>query len=504
MSYKRLTIAMLVAFSVLRLAYLFYSPFAISPDEAHYWEWSRRLAPSYYSKGPGVAYAIAFFTSIFGANEFGIRIGAVFFSALAGYVLYLLGEGLFKSPRTGFYSALLINITPIYSIGSILMTTDVLLVFFWSLTVLCVWKALNDNSGGGWWYAAGLSGGFGFLGKYTIALLFPSVVLFLIFSKREKKWLKRPEPYGGGLLALLAVTPVIYWNIVNGQVTIRHTMGQAHLGGGTLSLGPLFEFIGSQIGLITPLIFAGLAYGLYRSAKEGLKDGGGPLLAFFTGAPVLLFFIFESVRAKVQANWAVASFITAFPASVWAFENLYGRAGQSGKRALRVLAVLGISLGVVGTIIAYFPSIIEPVAKRIITGPPYNRVTGWRELGDKVSEVKSEMEKNGRVFVASDTYQITSELAFYTEGNPVAYNFNTGGRRMNQYDLWPGYNSLKGYDAVYVKGGVAGAEGVVLDAFDRCEKEVFTVYRDKRPLKEFSVFRCFNFKGLKEQGVDRY
>lgn len=492
---------MLAVFSVLRLAYLLYGPFGISPDEAHYWEWSRRLALSYYSKGPGVAYVIAFFTAIFGANEFGIRIGAVLFSALAGYLLYLLGEGLFKSARVGFYSALLINITPIYSIGSILMTTDVLLVFFWSLTVLCVWKALNNSPG--WWYAAGLSGGLGFLGKYTVALLFPAFVLFLIFSKSEKKWLKRPEPYGGALLALFAVTPVIYWNIINGQVTIRHTMGQAHLGGGTLSLGPLFEFIGSQIGLITPLIFAGLVYGLYLSAKEGRKEPG-PLLAFFTGAPILLFFIFESVRAKVQANWAIASFITAFPASVWAFENLYKRAGQGGRSALRVLAVLGISVGVLGTAIAYFPSIIEPVAKRIITGPPYNRVTGWRELGDKVSAIKTEMEKNGRVFVASDTYQITSELALYTKGNPVTYNFNLGNRRMNQYDLWPGYNSLKGYDAVYVKGGAVEAEGVVLEAFDRCEREVFTVYRHGSPLKEFSVFRCSNFKGLKEQGVERY
>ena len=27
-------------------------------DEAHYWMWSERLAPSYFSKGPGVAFAI--------------------------------------------------------------------------------------------------------------------------------------------------------------------------------------------------------------------------------------------------------------------------------------------------------------------------------------------------------------------------------------------------------------------------------------------------------------
>ena len=27
-------------------------------DEAHYWMWSERLAPGYFSKGPGIAFAI--------------------------------------------------------------------------------------------------------------------------------------------------------------------------------------------------------------------------------------------------------------------------------------------------------------------------------------------------------------------------------------------------------------------------------------------------------------
>jgi len=42
-------------------------------DEAHYWMWSERLAPAYFSKGPGVAFAIRASTMIFGANEFGVR-----------------------------------------------------------------------------------------------------------------------------------------------------------------------------------------------------------------------------------------------------------------------------------------------------------------------------------------------------------------------------------------------------------------------------------------------
>src|SRR6266581_607000 len=43
----------------LRIAYLAYDcPLDLAPDEAHYWDWSRHLDWSYYSKGPLVAYLI--------------------------------------------------------------------------------------------------------------------------------------------------------------------------------------------------------------------------------------------------------------------------------------------------------------------------------------------------------------------------------------------------------------------------------------------------------------
>src|ERR1700741_1963750 len=56
----RLVAAFLVlGAAALHLAYLAYDcPLDLSPDEAHYWDWSRHLDWSYYSKGPLVAYLI--------------------------------------------------------------------------------------------------------------------------------------------------------------------------------------------------------------------------------------------------------------------------------------------------------------------------------------------------------------------------------------------------------------------------------------------------------------
>lgn len=506
MRYKGPLIAVLLAFAAMRIIYVSTSPLGLSPDEAHYWEWSRRLDLSYYSKGPGVAYVIAFFTRILGNTVLGVRMGAVAFSTLASFMLYLFGKEVFGSEKTGFYSALLLNITPVFSVGSILMTTDVILAFFWITAVYCIKKAL-DGKGAGWWYLAGAFTGLGFLGKYTMALIFPCVFLFLLSSRERWHWFKKPGPYAAGLTSLAFSTPVILWNIMNGQVTIKHTMGQTHMGNGVFSVIPPLEFLASQAGLITPFIFAGLVYGVSKAAREGLRDRDtGLSLLFFTSAPLFVFFLIVSFHSKVQANWAIASYVTATPAAVWALGRLYGDSARSWKRVLKAAYFIGAFTGVLASIVLYYPLTVEAVGiKNILSGPPYNRVTGWKELGGKVSEIKEEMDKMGRTFIMSDTYQITSELAFYTRGNPVTYNIYTGARRMNQYDLWPGIEGLAGYNALYVKGGAAGAEGLVTDAFGRCDKEVFTVYHGEKPLKEFSIFRCYGFKGIKrEDGVKSY
>src|SRR5438128_7636083 len=50
---------LVLASAGLHLGYLAYQcPLDLAPDEAHYWDWSRHLDWSYYSKGPLVAYLI--------------------------------------------------------------------------------------------------------------------------------------------------------------------------------------------------------------------------------------------------------------------------------------------------------------------------------------------------------------------------------------------------------------------------------------------------------------
>ena len=49
----------------------------LAPDEAQYWDWSRTLQWSYYSKGPLIAFINYVGTAFLGATEFGVRAGAM-------------------------------------------------------------------------------------------------------------------------------------------------------------------------------------------------------------------------------------------------------------------------------------------------------------------------------------------------------------------------------------------------------------------------------------------
>ena len=56
MSHTRAVWLFLLGLTAIRFTMLGTSD--LSFDEAHYWMWSDRLAPAYFSKGPGIAFAI--------------------------------------------------------------------------------------------------------------------------------------------------------------------------------------------------------------------------------------------------------------------------------------------------------------------------------------------------------------------------------------------------------------------------------------------------------------
>src|SRR5256885_16900742 len=92
-----LLIVYLVACAIANVIYLNRNcPIDLSGDEAQYWDWSRRLDLSYYSKGPLVAYVIRASCAIFGETMPAVRYPAVVLGAGTSVFAYLLTSQLFQ------------------------------------------------------------------------------------------------------------------------------------------------------------------------------------------------------------------------------------------------------------------------------------------------------------------------------------------------------------------------------------------------------------------------
>lgn len=491
-SLKRVFYFSLFIISLFRIYFILHGPVDVSPDEAHYWEWSRRLDLSYYSKGPMIAYLIAFSTWIFGDNPFGVRILAPACSFLSSFFVYKIGKKLFDE-KTGYISGILFQLIPLFSTFGIIFTIDSPFILFWIVSIYLFLIALEGRKN--YWLLLGVFIGFGLLTKYTMAFFYLCIFVYLLKKDENRiSHFKNPMLYLCIVISFIVFSPVIIWNFQHDWVTLKHTAGQAHIYEGLkVSLKYFAEFIGSQLLVVTPLVFILGVYLLLKPSALNLQPNHRWLLISLS-MPVFTFFLIKSIQGKVQANWAMPAYI---PFLIILAHALI-------QRVYKKLIISAILIAFIFSFINYALPYLNLPEKF----DPSARLKGWKELGEKVSEIKKEFEKKGKVVIFSDRYQISSELAFYTKGKPVVYCINLG-RRMNQYDLWQSINNelndLSVVHGIYVVYGTKNEpEPEVSSAFDGCTSENFTVFKKGVKIRDYTIFKCYNFKGMNLRKPENY
>lgn len=197
----------IVAFVVLlRLIYL--GQAQLIPDEAYYWTYAQHMDLSFYDHPPMVAWLIWLGTALFGNTEFGVRIGAFACGLITMGYLYALACNLYDK-TTGLRTLLLLAVLPFYFATGMVMTADAPLVAAWAATLYYMERALLGNRK--WaWLGLGIAFGLGILSKYTLGLLGPAALLFVILDPASRRWLYRPHAYLAAALALLLFAPRHY------------------------------------------------------------------------------------------------------------------------------------------------------------------------------------------------------------------------------------------------------------------------------------------------------
>ena len=264
--------------------------------------------------------------------------------------------------KAGVWAALLLNLSPVFGITTATwVLPDGPLDCALLGAALCLVHALPARGGAAWswWCGAGVCAGLALFSKYSAGLSIAGALVFLVVSRIGRPWLRRPEPYVAGLLALAVFAPVLVWNAAHGWASFAF-QGERAVGLRFHPLAPLVTLAGEALfvlpwfwvpmmGLAGVVIFSpspcgrGLGGGVGRRLPEALAlplaeppppntlpqaEGESRVLLVYLAAPPILVFALISAWSsqRMLFHWAAPGYLMLFPLlGRWAAQRSHRR-----------------------------------------------------------------------------------------------------------------------------------------------------------------------------------
>jgi 4-amino-4-deoxy-L-arabinose transferase-like glycosyltransferase len=299
--------ALVAALTIFRLIVLWTTPLNLGPDEAQYWSWSLDPAFGYFSKPPMIAWIIGLTTGACGDGEACIRIGAPLMHAATAFLVFFAAKALYDE-RVGLWSAIAYTLMPGTSFSSLLITTDVPLLMFWTLALWAL-AELRKEASVRWAIVFGAAVGFGLLSKYAMLYFALGIGLALLPTSTGRSLLLSRT---GAIAALATVTvfaPNVVWNALNSFATVGHTAANANWNWEKLfNVFNTLSFIGAQFGIAGPIAGGVFAWGLARNWRDKVWDSADTLLLALT-LPIFAIVTLQAFISRANANWAAPAFV---------------------------------------------------------------------------------------------------------------------------------------------------------------------------------------------------
>ena len=402
-------VSIIVALTVLRLLVVFLTDLNLGPDEAQYWAWSKEPAFGYFSKPPLIAWIIAGTTSVCGDGEGCVRAASPLLYAIAAIFMFEAGRVLY-SARAGFWAALVFLTLPGITLSSLLITTDVPLLMFWSAAIFVLGLMLPRAPAEARGLAAllGLAIGLAFLAKYAGAYFLLGLALAALFDRRVRGHVLGLNGAITLGVFLACAAPNAWWNAEHGFATVAHTAYNAGVQNAEhFNLAHLGDFFGAQFGVFGPILFAviiaGLALGLRKSRWPRTESNDVVLIAI--SLPVLVAGLAIAFYSKANANWAAAAYVgLSLVAVAWLL--------RGGFRLLQVSTALALVVVAVFSAGAISPRVVELLG---ITNAA-KLLRGWNTQGPAIA--RAAHEGGFQAILAEDREDMASML-YYTRGSGV-------------------------------------------------------------------------------------
>ena len=479
-------ISWVLGFQLFRLILL---PFmGLMPQDAYYYLYGQNLSLSYFDHPGMIGYILRIFTDIFGQSVFTIKFADFVITSLTILSFYKLASYFLSKLKTQRALVLLAS-TIFVSILSFNSTPDVPLLLFWTLSLICLYKAIFDEKK--WfWILGGIAMGLAFNSKYTALLLQIGLIAFLFFSNKYRKLLISPWLWISIIISVGIMFPVWWWNYQNEFASFAFQSSERTSSISEFKISPknFFGAIGHQLFLLLPVLFLIFITFTFKYIKRALTKFRIPqaktlfLLAFFV--PTFVGFFSLTPIYWVKLNWMMPSYITGIILAGM-FIN---------KKLLKTQIIISIVFHVLVSLQVLF--YLVPIKSD-------DTWVGWKKLATETEQLQ---KKYTNTFVFSDdNYKTAACLNFFM--NDKVYAQNIIGLPALHFDyLGDDLSTLNSQNAIFIdsdkrfkNNDKKGEHHPLLNNYFKniTELEPIIIKVNGKASRKFWVFYCSDYQSKK-------
>lgn len=457
----------------------------LMPQDAYYFLYGQNLSLSYFDHPGMIGYLLRIFSEVFGQSVFVIKLTDFVITSLTLISFYKLAS-YFLSKQKAKNAIVLLASTLFISILSFNSTPDVPLILFWTLSILCLYKAIFEEKK--WcWILGGIAMGLAFNSKYTALVLQIGLLLLLLFSNKYRKLFLSPWLWFCLIISVAITFPVWYWNAQNEFASFAFQGGERTNSITKFKVNPGFFFgaIGHQLFLLLPILFLVFITFTFKFIKRALLKFKLPkaktlfLLAFFI--PTFVGFFSLTPIYWVKLNWLMPSYITGIILAAM-FIN---------KKLLKIQVIFSIVFHVLIAVQILF--YLVPIKSD-------DTWVGWKELAIETEKLQNNYP-NSFVF-SEDNYKTSACLNFYMDDKVYAQNIF--GLPALHFDyLGDDLTTLNGKNALFIDSDKrfknkekSGKYHPNIDTYFENVTELtpIIIKRNGKEVRKFWVFYCENYK----------
>ena len=462
-----------------------------SVDEAHYALYAQHLAWSYFDHPPLVGWIQWPLVSLT-SSEGLIRIVPELLWVLSCLLVYqvtleihhfiqgrnagYLTSSLPSANTCGLMAVLAIIAAPMPHVLAIGLLPDTLLApLSLGLMYMALRWLIQDHFTLGDWIVTGILLGLAGLSKYT-AVFTAFALLLVLISARRKSFISKIGFWLALAIALIFISPVLYWNWINDWISFKYQI--AHGSGGEWLWRRLGAFIGIQIAVFGPLLIMG-SFIFLKDCIHATKLSIVSLLGFFF-IPFIIFAILSGGGGlphwTTPAWFCLAPFAGIGLAKAWSVQHRF---------LIRALFIFQLALCLIG-----FGFVLSGgISSALIKSNPIADLYGWKMAGQKAAELSQATKAIG---IAVQNWTLGSRAAWYAKPIPVFVL----DQRKDQFDLWfgqlpPGANILLiNWSGMAFSAPISDKSG-----FERCEPlDSLEIQRFGQILSKFDFSLCSNWQ----------